>query len=179
MWTITDDGSTYVGYTPAGAQIMYGALDEGVDPRTVPLEERFTRRRTAAERTWHGEGVVRVIPRDDTFQVLHFVAAGRFRGWYVNLEAAKTEVGHFLDTIDFHLDLWIDPDRTPSWKDEDEAAAALEAGLLTPEELAIARSTGERIIAQLDDWPAMIGDWREFVPPTEWGPLPLPPGWDV
>lgn len=178
MWTITDDGSTYVGFTPGGAQIMYWALDDGIDPRTVPLEERFIRRQTSAERVWHGDGVVRVIPRDDTFQVLHFVADGAFRGWYVNLEAAKTEVANFLDTTDFHLDLWITPDRTPRWKDEDEALAALEAGLLTAEELATARATGERIITHLDGWPAMIGDWRDFSPPADWGPLPLPNGWN-
>ena len=37
----------------------------------------------------------------------------RFRGWYINLETVKTEVGHYLDTIDLHLDVWIAPDLTP------------------------------------------------------------------
>jgi hypothetical protein len=177
MWTIEDDGSTYVGFTPGGAEIMYWALDDGIDPRAVPLEERFTRRQTSARRAWHGQGVVRVIPRDESFQVLHFADSGGFRGWYVNLEAVKTEVGRFLDTVDFHLDLWIAPDGTPSWKDEDEAAAALAAGAMTPAELELARRTGERIIGRLADWPAMIGDWRGFEPPPDWGPLPLPAGW--
>jgi hypothetical protein len=177
MWTITDDGQTYVGFTPAGAEIMYWTVDDDTDPRTVPLQERFTRRQTTSRRVWHGDGVVRVIPRSETFQVLHFTDGGNFRGWYVNLETVKTEVDGFLDTTDFHLDLWIAPDLTPSWKDEDEAAAALAVGAMTQEELDLARSTGERVIAHLDDWPAMIGDWRGFEPPAEWGPLPLPSGW--
>jgi hypothetical protein len=177
MWTIADDGSTYVGFTPGGAEIMYWALDDGIDPRTVPLAERFTRRQTTAQRVWHGEGVVRVIPREDTYQVLHFTDHGEFRGWYVNLEAAKTETGQFLDTVDFHLDLWIAPDGSPSWKDEDEAAAALAAGSMSLAEFELARTTGERIIGRLRDWPAMIGDWRAFKPPASWGPLSLPADW--
>ena len=179
MWTVTDDGATYVGYTPSGAEVMYWALDDGIDPRTVPLEERFTRFQTSAQRTWFGDGVLRVIPRDEAYQVLHFTENGHFRGWYVNLETAKSEVGDYLDTIDLHLDLWIAPDLTATWKDEDEAAAARAAGVMTREQLALARETGQRVIDQLDSWPDPIGDWREFSPPAAWGPLPLPADWDA
>jgi hypothetical protein len=179
MWTITDDGSTYVGFTPGGAEIMYWALDDGVDPRTLALAERFNRRQSTAKRIWYGEGVVRVIPRDETFQVLHFNDDGKFRGWYVNLESHKVERGGFLDTTDFHLDLWIHPDRRPEWKDEDEADAAVAAGMLSADEVRLARSTGERIIGQLENWPDPIGDWRDYRPPADWGPLPLPTGWDA
>jgi Protein of unknown function (DUF402) len=178
MWTISDDGSTYVGYTPSGADVMYWALDDGVDPRTVSLDERFTRFQTSAQRTWFGEGVVRVIPRQEAYQVLHFTEKGSFRGWYINLETVKTEHGPYLDTIDLHLDLWIAPDLTPTWKDEDEAEAALAAGVLSEEHLELARETGQRVIDQLGSWPDPIGDWREFHPPPGWGPLPLPPDWD-
>jgi hypothetical protein len=178
MWTITDDGSTYVGYTPSGADVMYWALDDGIDPRAVPLEERFTRHQTTAQRTWFGEGVLRVIPRNEPYQVLHFTENGAFRGWYLNLETVKTEVDNYLDTIDLHLDVWIAPDLTPTWKDEDEAEAAHAAGVLSDEYFALARETGQRVIDRLDSWPDPIGDWRDFQPPPEWGPLPLPPDWD-
>jgi len=56
---------------------------------------------------------------------------GGFRGWYVNFEAPFMRTGSVLDTVDWHLDLWIDPDGTWRWKDEDEADAAVAAGALS------------------------------------------------
>ena len=55
------------------------------------------------------------MPRGEPFQVLHFWdESGGFAGWY--------------------LDLWLDPDGSATWKDEDEAEAAVDAGHLDPRE---------------------------------------------
>jgi hypothetical protein len=85
MRTVADDGETFVGYTPAGTEIMYWALEDGTDPRTVPLAERFGRPLTTAPRVWEGNGVLRVIPRGENFQVVHFWdehgIVDRLEGW--------------------------------------------------------------------------------------------------
>ena len=178
MRVVSDEAGVLVAWMAPGTSIMYWALDDGRDPRTVPLEKRFEQRLTTAPRTWSGNGVLRVIPLEQHFQVLHFWDdAGSFTGWYVNLESAKSRRGARLDAVDWHLDLWISAGRVPSWKDDDEAAAAVTSGHLRVEELAMARSTGQHIIDRLDDWPTVIGDWRDFKPPDDWTKLTLDDDW--
>jgi hypothetical protein len=177
MRTVSDDGRTYVGFTPPGTEIMYWALEDGTDPRSVPLTERFRRRLTTAPRVWVGNGVLRVIPRAENFQVIHFWDAQGFAGWYINLESTKSDRDGFIDAVDWHLDLWLDTDRRPQWKDVEEAEAALAAGHLTQQELDQAWTTANGVVDQLAAWPAMIGDWSGYTPPSIWRALPLPEHW--
>lgn len=179
MYTVEDTGSRVVAWLPSETQIMYWALPDGSDPRRIPLAERFHAPLTTAPRRWQGGGVLRIIPIAEPYQVIHFWNSdGQFTGWYVNLEAPKVRRGACLDTVDWHLDLWIDADGTPNWKDVDEAEAAVAAGQLGPEELALARRQGGDIIASFPQWLDVIGDWRTFTAPEHWGPLPLATGWD-
>ncbi len=50
---------------------------------------------------------------------VHWGRDGEFLGWYVNLEDPWRETALGFDTTDHLLDVWIDPDRTWRWKDED------------------------------------------------------------
>jgi predicted RNA-binding protein associated with RNAse of E/G family len=119
-----------------------------------------------------------VIPLHCTYQVLHFWGEdGTFSGWYVNLEAPTTRRGTRLDTVDWHLDLWIDAAGVPGWKDEDEARAAVAAGHLPERDLELAWRTGTQIIEGLSDWREVVGDWRSFHPPAAWVALGLPSDW--
>jgi hypothetical protein len=87
---------------------------------------------------------VEVIPTEAPYQVIHFWHDdGSFANWYVNFEAPRTRSGNRIDTIDWHLDLLISPDRQPTWKDEDEAQAALEAGHLRRQDYDTARTAGQ------------------------------------
>lgn len=175
---VEDSATRLVAWLAEGTDIMYWALADGTDPRSVPLAERFTRRLTTAPRTWTGGGVLRVIPAGRPFQVLHFWdGSGAFAGWYVNFESPVVRSGSRLDTVDWHLDLWIGQDGRSHWKDEDEAEAALSHGHLTAEDMAIARETGEAILGDVDAFSRVIGDWRSFRPPATWPPPPLPGDW--
>lgn len=62
MHTVTDDGETFVGWTPPDSRIMYWADTDGGDPRALPLDRRFRTTLTTAPRRWQGNGVLRVIP---------------------------------------------------------------------------------------------------------------------
>jgi predicted RNA-binding protein associated with RNAse of E/G family len=85
------------------------------------------------------------------FQVVHFWdPAGRFVGWYVNVESPVVRTGDRLESVDWFLDLWLDPDRTATWKDEEEAAHAVLAGLLAPEDLAAAPAAGRSVLDDVD-----------------------------
>lgn len=81
-----------------------------------------------------------------------------------------------VDTVDWHLDLWIGSDRQPRWKDEDEAAAALQTWHLRSDGYELARSS-EAIINKIKEWLEPIGDWRAFRPGAEWPMLELPDDW--
>lgn len=108
MRVVEDSQDRLVAWLAGGSQIMYWALPDGRDPRVLPVAERFTAALTTASSTWQGNGVLRVIPIAEPFQVIHFWNDdGVFTGWYVNFEALKIRSGSCLDTVDWHLDLWI------------------------------------------------------------------------
>lgn len=181
MYVVQDSADVVVGWLPTGTEIMYWATDDGADPRGVPLDERFHRRLGTARQSWRGGGVLRVIPLAQHWQAIHFwdTATAEFASWYVNLESVKRRRGMVLDAVDWHLDLVIDPTMAASWKDEDEAAAALGTPYLLGEDLHLARRTGERIAADPAAWLREVGDWRSFVPQQSWQALALPEDWDA
>ncbi|HLH99357.1 MAG TPA: DUF402 domain-containing protein [Acidimicrobiales bacterium] len=175
---VEDTGPWLVVWLAAGTRVRYWSTLEGTDPRTVPLDARYRSAHGSLERRWHGGGVLRVIPVDRLYQVVHFWhPSGSFAGWYVNFESPKRIDRAKVDTVDWQLDLWIDADGRPSWKDEDEAAAAVAAGYLDPADLARARAAGDGIIAGFDDWLAEVGDWRGWRPPASWTVPGLPDDW--
>jgi hypothetical protein len=180
MHLVVKRSDVIVGWLPAGSEISYWANPDGTDPRTVAVENRFRQHLGTARRRWAGGGILRVIPLEENWQVLHFwdPATGEFLGWYVNLESPKRFSDMAVDAIDWYLDLVISPTPVVSWKDEEEAAAAAETSYLRREDLAAAQAAGEVIAADPEAFVTSIGDWRHFVPPNIWGPLNLPERWD-
>lgn len=171
-----DDGMTVAWLAPA-TPIMYWATIDGEDPRTIPLAHRFDEPLSTAPRLWQGPGVLRVMPAGEPYQVVHFWSeSGTFAGWYINFEAERRRHGNCIDTIDWHLDLWISADVIASWKDEDEASAAVGTPYLRAEDLRTARETGGRLLTGLSGWPAPVGDWRGFRPDPAW-PTPVLEKW--
>jgi hypothetical protein len=175
---VEDTGERVVVWLAPGTTVRYWSTLDGGDPRLVALEDRYRAAHGSTERHWFGSGVLRVIPVHQPYQVVHFWGrGGEFSGWYVNFEQTKHPWGNRIDTIDWQLDLWFGADRRPTWKDEDEAAAAVDAGYLSPDDLALARRTGEGIIGHFDEWLADLGDWRDWRPPAEWTLPELPGDW--
>lgn len=102
-----------------------------------------------------------------------------FLGWYVNLEEPWRASGMGFDTTDHLLDIWIDPDRTWRWKDEDHLAEAVEIGLFTEKKARAIRAEGERAIEGIEAWSAPFDESWETWSPEVSCPLPsLPEGWN-
>ena len=99
-------------------------------------------------------------------------------GWYVNLEDPWRGSPFGFDTTDHLLDIWVEPDRSWHWKDEDHLAEALEIGLFTPEQAKAMRTEGERAIERIEGWSAPFDEgWENWRPEPDW-PLPsIPDGW--
>lgn len=178
MRVVCDAPALMVGWLAPATPIMYWATPDGRDPREEPLGQRFIRPLSTAPRIWQGPGVLRVMPAGLPYQVVHFWGPdGAFAGWYVNFECPVVRHGVRIDSVDWHLDLWIGADRVPTWKDEDEAAVAVAAGRLSAADLHTARTAGESLIEGLANWPQPIGDWRSFQPDPAWRTPCLPPNW--
>lgn len=175
MRVVEDASDRLVAWLSPGSEIRYWATEDGRDPRTLPLDRRFRSKLTTARRTWEGPGVLRVIFADTIYQVIHFwTPQGKFAGWYVNFEAPSRRQGSQILTFDWQLDLWITPDGSSQWKDEDEAAAAIDAGMLTSEKLAASFAAGEEILNDFQAFLARVGDWREWSVPPDWTAMRLP-----
>jgi hypothetical protein len=126
--------------------------------------------------TWRGGGVLRFEQAGERHSIeVYWMEDWSFRGWYVNLQTPVVMNGRFVDTTDQALDIWVEPDGTWAWKDEDELEEAVALGIWTQEQAAEIRREGERVIAARP-WPTGWEDWR---PPDAWGPLLLPEDWHV
>jgi hypothetical protein len=104
-----------------------------------------------------------------------------FSGWYVNLQSpfARTPIG--FDATDDLLDIESDPDASSWWwKDADEVAEAVAAGLLSTRDARRIRREGMRAVDELKRGAEPFGvSWTEWRPDGRWSPPRLPIGWEV
>jgi hypothetical protein len=142
----------------------------------TPIRGQADRDWGICDHVWHTYRILTLVRPGDGYGLeLLWRTDETFAGWYVNLQEPlrRTQLG--FDTDDLVLDIWVDPDGSWRWKDEDELEIAVELGRFTPAQLAEIRSVGESVLAT-PPWPTGWEDWR---PDPSW-PLPaLPDGWDV
>lgn len=178
---IEESSERLVGWLPSGSEIAYWATERGSDPRATPLSERFAHRLGTARQVWKGGSVLRVIPLEQPWQVLHFWNPdGTFAGWYVNLESEKSQDRLGVSAVDWHLDLLISAEFEVEWKDEEEAEVAARTEYLREDDLRRARDVGEAIVSDPRSFIDRLGRWDLTRSPEAAGPpLSLPPGWDI
>lgn len=112
--------------------------------------------------------------------VLLFWSERVFEGWYVNLERplARTPVG--FDYLDRELDIYVRPDRTWEYLDEDEFDEARRLGVIDEADAARVREEAERVLTAVARWdPPYCDGWESWRPPPEWTIPQLPAGWDI
>ena len=125
---------------------------------------------------WIGHGLLVLHRPGDAHAIWHFWEDDerRFAGWYVNMQDPFRRDGAAFDTQDHELDLWIEPDGSWRWKDEDKMEGWILQGRFTREEVAAMRAEGERVLAE---WPFPTG-WEDWTPDPSWPVPELPAGWD-
>jgi hypothetical protein len=100
---------------------------------------------------------------------------GAFLGWYVNFELPGRPTPCGLVSKDLVLDLWVDPDRTWHWKDQEEYAHAIDDGILDPSIREPIDSEGIRILEELESDVGPFADpWNAFEPDASWSTPQLP-----
>lgn len=128
-----------------------------------------------ARGAWTGHGVLVVHRPGSRHAVWHFWDGPerRFAGWYVNLQDPFRRNGRAFDTNDHELDIWIEPDGSWRWKDEDKMEDWVRQGRFTPDDVAEIRAEGERVLAA---WPFPTG-WEDWTPDPSWPVPELPADW--
>jgi hypothetical protein len=168
---VRDDADLVALYIPVGP-LGRNAVWDG-----SPIRGQADRDWALRDHVWDTYDVLRLIRfgQSHSLELFRDAESGALAGWYVNLQEPLRRSPVGFDTDDLVLDIWIDPDGTWKWKDEDELEAAVRLGRFTPAEAAAVREEGERVI-EMRPWPTGWEDWR---PDPRWEPPRLPAGWDV
>ena len=123
-----------------------------------------------------GEGILVRQRPGAAHSVWHFWEGGgdrRFEGWYVNMQEPMRRDGRSFVTQDEELDIWIEPDGSWRWKDEQKLEDWVPRGRFTRVEVERIRAEGERVLAE---WPFPTG-WEDWRPDPAWGVPELPDEW--
>jgi hypothetical protein len=180
VWRETWRGRTYfvvptrVVEDSDGELVLYTA--EGTPYHFPPGSWPFEGAHPWSDRdAWLGHGVLVVHRPGKAHTIWHFWegAERRFAGWYVNMQEPLVRDGNAFDTNDHELDLWIEPDGSWQWKDEDKMEDWVRQGRFTPEEVEAIRAEGERVLAA---WPFPTG-WEDWTPDPSWSVPELPADW--
>jgi len=196
---LADDERGLLLWVPRGAPMLDRKAVDGRGLRAMPFSEWLVTETKLWETTWRGPAILKVLPPGEDYSVWLFRDDhGSFRGWYVNLEEAAVrwddETIAGVDIVDQDLDIWVEPDRSWSWKDEEEFAERLAyapPGSLSGEPPEVqsgywvsdgdaVRQTGERVIKRIEagEFPfdtSLLGVTGD---PLWTGSAEVPPGWD-
>ncbi len=177
---VSDDDRGVLTWTSIGSQVMRRTTLTGEPTRKMPLGERSSIPTMLSPSLWRDTEVLALTPPDVAHSVWWFFDSTGFLGWYVNLEAPAQRWFGGLDTTDQALDVWVEPDRSWVWKDEDEFAERI--GLpdyWSEAEADGIRAEGHRLIALAARGAYPFDGWlTDFQPDPRWPPTTLPPYWD-
>ena len=179
---VADDDNRLVLWLAPQTPMIRSRLADGRRFADAPLRERYTTPVVQSPGVWDGTGIVVIVPPSAPYSVwLFWDAAGRFLGWYGNLEDRHVRWSGGLDTADQHLDVWVTPDRIAEWRDEDEFEVATGLpGYWSERHVPGIRAVGEELMARgRAGEPPFDGAWIDFTPDPAW-PVPrMPDGWDA
>lgn len=176
---IRDDAQGLVTWLAEGTPVLRKARADGLSLR-ADKATLFTAPVVQGRATWTNYHVLRVALTGRAWSVMHFFDArtGAFAGWYGNIEDPHVRDDDTIYSSDRVLDVWVDPDRTRSRKDEDELALAVEQGRYDPETARWIESVADEIEAAIDAWdPPFCDGWESFLPDPTWAVPAAPRPW--
>lgn len=182
MRVVRDDADALVAWLAPDTPVLRPVLADGRELRSVPAHQMFGSGRAVGRSRWQGTGVLKVAPTGVPWSVwLFWEPDWSFRGWYVNLEDVHVRDGSSIVTQDHVLDLWVTPDRSVRWKDEDELDAAVETGRWTAADGERFRHDAGDVEVRITAWDRPFRDgWEDWRPDLSW-PVPELPAhlpWD-
>ncbi len=179
---IFDDHRGLLAWTANGSHAAVRTTLAGDSIRKMPLARRMTMPTMLTPITWKSTSILTLTFTDTAHSVWWFFTADlTFAGWYVNLEAPAKRWYGGIDTRDHALDIWVEPDRTWQWKDEDEFAERTgEPHFWTAEQAERIRAEGERVVVLIESGQYPFnGVHTDFRPDPAWEPSRFGPEWDL
>jgi hypothetical protein len=174
-------------WAPAGTTYWHFDMPDGRTLTQTSLPEWSAAHRMPVARSVP-HGVLSWHPHGRDFSVRWFFdVEGRFYAWYANLEAPavvwRRRGVAYLDTVDWDLDIWVQPDRSWTWKDEDIFVERLaQADVYWVDDEPRVRRAGAAVVALIEAGAFPFdGTWCDFRPDPAWPAIPteLPDGWHM
>lgn len=177
---VRDDPELLAVWMAPGTRCVKPVLTDGTPVHREPLATRYRRARTTRVERWWGTGVLKLARPGEPWSVWLFWEPGwRFKNWYVNLEEPRLRWAGGVDSEDHFLDISVNPDRSWTWRDEDEFAQARADGLVDAELARRVTAAGDRAIGVIEDWGSPFRDrWQDWRPDPGWPVPSLPGDWD-
>ena len=130
---------------------------------------------------WDTNRLLLILEPEKCYSIILFWdhVSNNFLCYYVNFQAPFQRRYDNVDTLDFELDLIINPDFSMEWKDENDYQMAIDHGLVLPEWLDEIEKAKPEILERIENrqYP-FDGSWLDWKPDPSWKPPKLPENWD-
>jgi hypothetical protein len=187
---VTSDTDILVTYQPAGAVSIVSSN----------RDMAYTRGMSRSERKLAALETLQVSPKQvyETPTKLYFYTPGswarinlgwdpsdgHFMGWYVNFELPAEHMADGLISKDLVLDIYVNPDLTWEWKDEQEFTEAIDRNLIDAHLRDTLATEADRVLAQVAAGegafdPRCDPRWQAFHAPEHWATPSLPSDYAV
>ncbi|MCZ6539955.1 MAG: DUF402 domain-containing protein [Chloroflexi bacterium] len=176
---VTDTPELIATWTPVGTTVVNGVSGGAAH---LSVEVMAAKSWEMVSRKWRISGTLRLKSPRAMWSLWLFWEKDMvdLRAWYINIDAPYRRTPLGFDTWDMFLDVVVTPDRK-SWryKDEDEFAEAIAAGLFTDEEAGAVRVAAAQALEIVKaDRPPFDSTWASWRPDPLWEMPELPEGWD-
>jgi hypothetical protein len=170
----------------SGSPVLREVSLDGESPRDMSFATWVKVPKTIRSDVYRGPATLKLIPPGAAHAVWWlFDPGGAFAAWYVNLEepAVTWNDGELagVDVTDQDLDIWVWPDRTWEWKDDDELAERMDfPDHYWVDDAEAVWAEGRRMIPLIESGAYPFdGTLCDFRPDPAWRwPDAIPDGWD-
>jgi hypothetical protein len=120
--------------------------------------------------TWrHAELLILIHPSQSRATWVRWSVEREFLGWAVNMQSPLTRTHLDFDHWDHQLDILVKPDRSWSWKDEDELQLVVQLNRMSAQQAKAVREEGQRAVQQIQQNGVPFSDgWEDWQADSTW-----------
>jgi hypothetical protein len=184
---VADTPELIATWVPLDTTVLNGVTGDALDPEGrrehLSAHVMVDKSWVMAPRLWNTAGTLRLKSPQEMWSLWLFWNPGmtELRAWYINIDAPYERTRFGFDTWDMFLDVVVQPDRK-SWryKDEDEFAEAIEAGIFNEQEEAEVRAAAAKALELVkSNRPPFDNVWANWRPDALWELPQLPDDWET
>ena len=150
---VSDDGSVLAVLVRPGTPMVFPGHPFGPHP-------------WAGRPAWAGPTVLQLYRPGDLYSVWMMFRDGQAAGSYINFEAALSRHARAFDTVDYGLDIVIDPSGAWRFKDVDDPARYVATGRMSEAEASAVLLSSRSVAADLERGRRWWAPWDSWRPPT-------------